>query len=140
MGRIARTMARSSRRVATSLAMPARDEPRMDETRFTVWRVGQVDVVGVDGVVDFTASMRLRLALFGRVDAGAVGVVVDLTRARELEASAVNVLLRVRRRLAGSGGCLVVRGARGPVLRSLETADVAKSLGAEQPIEPWWAD
>jgi RNA polymerase sigma-B factor len=120
--------------------MPARDEPRMDETRFTVWRVGQVDVVGVDGVVDFTASMRLRLALFGRVDAGAVGVVVDLTRARELEASAVNVLLRVRRRLAGSGGWLVVRGARGPVLQSLETADVAQSLGAEQPIEPWWAD
>jgi RNA polymerase sigma-B factor len=106
----------------------------VDETGFHIWRIGDVDVVRVEGVLDFTASVRLRLTLFGRLDAGARHIEVDLSRVRLLDASAVNVLLKVRERLAEEDGSLVARGATGLALEVLEIAGVAKKLGAHLPL------
>lgn len=106
----------------------------MDETGFHIWRIGDVDVVRVEGVLDFSASVRLRLTLFGRLDAGARHIEVDLSRVRLLDASAVNVLLKVRERLAEDGGLLAARGATGLALEVLEIAGVAKRLGAYEPL------
>ena len=112
----------------------------MDETGFHIWRIGDVDVVRVEGVLDFTASVRLRLTLFGRLDAGARHIEVDLSRVRLLDASAVNVLLKVQERLAEERGSLAARGATGLVLEVLEIAGVAKKLGAHQPLAERLAD
>lgn len=106
----------------------------MDETGFQIWRIGDVDVVRVEGVLDFTASVRLRLALFGRLDEGARHVEVDLSRVRLLDASAVNVLIKVGDRLAEEDGTLAARGATGLVLEVLEIAGVAKKLGVYEPL------
>jgi RNA polymerase sigma-B factor len=112
----------------------------VDETTFDVWRVVGVDVVRVSGVLDFAAAVRLRLTLFGRLDAGARHIAVDLSPVRLLDASAVNVLMRVRDRLADEDGSLVVRGASGMVLEVLEIADVAKRLGAHERLAERLAD
>jgi RNA polymerase sigma-B factor len=112
----------------------------MDETTFEVWRVDGVDVVRAIGVLDFAATIRLRLTLFGRLDAGARHLVVDLSRVRLLDASAVNVLLRVRERLLDTGGSLAAPGATGLVLEVLEIAGAAKKLGAYEPMDPRLAD
>ncbi|GIJ65557.1 SigB/SigF/SigG family RNA polymerase sigma factor [Virgisporangium ochraceum] len=106
----------------------------MDETTFDIWRVDDVDVVRVEGVLDLVATVRLRLTLFGRLDAGARHIAVDLSRVRLIDASTVNVLLRVRERLAEEDGSLMARGASGLVLQVLEIAGVAKQLGAYDPL------
>jgi RNA polymerase sigma-B factor len=104
--------------------------------RLAVWRVDDTDVVRLSGVVDLAAAVRLRLTLYGRLDAGASTVVVDLTDLRLIDASAVNVLLTVHRRLAERDGNLTTRGASGLVLQVLEIAGVAKQLRAYDPLEP----
>jgi RNA polymerase sigma-B factor len=106
----------------------------VDETSFRIWRIGDIDVVRVEGVLDFSASVRLRLTLFGRLDAGARHIEVDLSRVRLIDASAVNVLMKVRERLAEEGGSLAARGATGLALEVLEIAGVAKKLGAHEPL------
>jgi RNA polymerase sigma-B factor len=112
----------------------------MDETRFDIWRIDGIDVVRVEGVLDLVATVRLRLTLFGRLDAGARHIAVDLSRVRLLDASTVNVLLKVRERLAEDDGSLVARGASGLVLKVLEVAGVAKELGAYEPLSERLAD
>jgi RNA polymerase sigma-B factor len=112
----------------------------VDETTFDVWRVQGVDVVRVTGVLDFAAAIRLRLTLFGCMDSGARHIAVDLARVRLLDASAVNVLMRVRDRVAADDGSLVARGATGIVLEVLEIAGVAKLLGAHEQLAERLAD
>jgi RNA polymerase sigma-B factor len=111
-----------------------------EDMSLAVWRVDDTDVVRLGGVVDFAAAVRLRLTLYGRLDAGARTVVVDLTGVRLMDASTVNVLLTVRRRLAERGGGLTTPGADGLVLQVLEIAGVAKHLRAYDPLEPRLAD
>jgi RNA polymerase sigma-B factor len=108
----------------------------MDETRFAVWRVGSTHVVRIDGVLDLAASVRLRLALYDRLDAGARDVVVDLSGVRLLDASAVSVLLAVRDRLREHGGRLRAPGATALVLEVLEITGAAKALSAYDAVEP----
>lgn len=105
-----------------------------------IWRVDDTDVVRIGGVVDLAAAVRLRLALSGRLDAGAHTVVVDLTGLRLIDASAVNVLLTIGERLAERGGGLTTPGANGLVLQVLEIAGVAKQLRAYDTLDPRLAD
>jgi RNA polymerase sigma-B factor len=111
-----------------------------DEATFAIWRVDGTDVVRVRGALDLPAAVRLRLALFGRLDAGAARIVVDLAGVRLLDAGSINVLVQVAERSAERGGGLLVRGARGTVLRVLEIAGVATRFGAYEPLEPRLAD
>jgi RNA polymerase sigma-B factor len=108
----------------------------MSETEFAIWRVGGVDVVRIDGAVDLTAAVRLRLVLYGRLDAGARRIVVDLSGTSLLDAGAVNVLLTVRQRLVDGGGALIAPGARGIVLETLRIASAVDLLAADTVIDP----
>jgi RNA polymerase sigma-B factor len=112
----------------------------VDETTFAIWRVDGVDVVQVRGVLDLPAAVRLRLTLFGRLDAGARHVVVDLARVRLLDAGSIAVLLRAADRLEQHSGSLVAPGATGIVLRALEIAGVAKRLRAYETLDRRLAD
>jgi anti-anti-sigma factor len=107
---------------------------------FDIWRVDDTDVVRISGVLDFAATVRLRLTLYGRLDADARTVVVDLTGLRLMDASAVNVLLKVQQQLRERGGDLTAPGAHGLVLKVLEIAGVARQLGARDVLEPRLAD
>jgi RNA polymerase sigma-70 factor (sigma-B/F/G subfamily) len=86
-------------------------------------------VLGFSGVLDFGAAVRLRLALFERLDAGDIVLVVDLSRVRLLDASAVAALLRVQGFAEQRGGSLRIIGATGLVLETLEITGAAKALG-----------
>jgi RNA polymerase sigma-B factor len=122
----------------TDAARP--DAAAANEMSLAIWRVDDIDVVQIGGVADLAAAVRLRLTLYGRLDAGASTVVVDLTGLRLIDASAVNVLLTVHRRLAERGGNLTTPGAKGLVLQVLEIAGAAKQLRAYDPLEPRLAD
>jgi RNA polymerase sigma-B factor len=111
-----------------------------EEMSVAIWRVDDTDVVRVSGVLDFAAAVRLRLTLYGRLDGGAHSVVVDLTGLQLMDASAVNVLLKLRQRIGERGGSLTAPGAHGLVLEVLEIAGVAKQLGAYDPLDPRLAD
>jgi RNA polymerase sigma-B factor len=105
----------------------------MSGARITTRRAGPAHVLTVEGVLDFAASLRLRLALYEGVDAGCRDLVVDLTRVRLLDASAVGVLLRVAENVQERGGSLRAVGGTGLVLEVLEVTGAAKSLGAYEP-------
>src|SRR4051812_20093222 len=107
----------------------------MTGARITSRRAGPAHVLTVEGVLDFAASLRLRLALYEGVDAGCRDLVVDLTRVRLLDASAVGVLLRVAENVQERGGALRAVGGTGLVLEVLEVTGAAKSLAAYDPVD-----
>ncbi|GEM_PF-280615 len=104
----------------------------MDEARITVRQSEARHVVRISGVLDYTASVRLRLVLFDSLDAGAHTVVLDLSRVRLMDASTVDVLLRVREDARHRGAEVYVNGASGLVLEMLEVTGTAKELAAEE--------
>ena len=75
-------------------------------------------IVNAGGVIDAGTVDPFEGELVGAVRAGATKLLVDLTRADEVTAAGMNVLLGVRQRLGGNGGlALVLPGA---VRRSFE--------------------
>jgi len=112
----------------------------MSTAEFSIWRVADVDVVRIDGALDLAAAVRLRLALYGRLDAGARHIVVDLSATSFLDAGAVNVLLTVRQRLVDGGGSLVAPGAHGTVLHVLRMLAADAALAADTAIDPALAE
>jgi RNA polymerase sigma-B factor len=108
-----------------------------DTANLDVWRFDPTHLIKITGVLDFAASVRLRLVLFEQLDAGAREVVLDLTGVRLLDASAIGVMLKVRGQLIDRAGTLRVQGARGVVLEVLEVTGSAKTLAAyDPPFEP----
>lgn len=89
----------------------------------------------VRGELDLASAPQLQRALSAALSgAGRRDVVVDVSRVRFADCTAVGVLLRVRRRAEADGVTLRVAGAHGVVLEVLETAGVAKRLGVyDQP-------
>jgi RNA polymerase sigma-B factor len=111
-----------------------------EELTVAVRQVDDTHVVRIAGVLDLAAAVRLRLTLYGCLDAGARTVVVDLTGVRLIDASAVNVLLTVRERLAERGGGLTTPGVTGLVLQVMEITGVAKQLRAYDTLASGLAD
>ena len=101
----------------------------MVDSRKMSRRAIRATVVEFSGTLDFAAAVRLRLALFERLDAGDVHLVADLSKVRLLDASAVAALLRVQGFAEQRGGSLRVVGAAGLVLKALEITGAAKPLG-----------
>jgi RNA polymerase sigma-70 factor (sigma-B/F/G subfamily) len=107
----------------------------MDELRIRVSHATGRHIVHFSGVLDYAASVRLRLALYGELDAGVHQLFVDLSRVRLIEASSIDVLLQVRRLAEELHGGLRVLGATGLVLEALEIVGAAKALGVYGPVE-----
>jgi len=107
----------------------------MDEARITVRRSQLRHVVRISGVLDYTASVRLRLVLFDQLDAGAHTVVLDLSQVPLMDASSVDVLLRVREDARHRGAEVYIQGARGLVLEVLEITGTAKDMVTEFDLE-----
>ena len=112
----------------------------MSDAQFAIWRVDGVDVIRIDGALDLAAAVRLRLTLYGRLDAGAHRIVVDLSKTTLIDAAAVNVLLQVRQRLVNHGGTLTAPGASGMVLAVLRMLEAADLLAAGTTVDPALTD
>ncbi len=99
-----------------------------DHLEIDSWSDGDVDVVRLTGAADLASSVRLRLALYDRLDAGRVHLVVDLSGLRLLDCASVDVLLNVQAEAKERGGSLRAPGAIGLPLEVLEITGTAKRL------------
>src|SRR5258705_6083027 len=94
------------------------------------WRNGDDEVLRPCGILDYAASLDLRVALFERLDAGQMRLTVDLSRLRLLDCAAADTLLRAQLEAQERGGALHAPGASDLVLDVLEIIGAAKQLRA----------
>jgi RNA polymerase sigma-B factor len=83
----------------------------------------------VHGELDLASAPQLRTALMAALTQPGRDLVVDVSRVRFLDCTAVGMLLEVRRHADRERCSLRVTGASGLPLEVLETAGVAKRLG-----------
>jgi RNA polymerase sigma-B factor len=94
------------------------------------WWNGDDEVLRPSGILDYAASLDLRVALFERLDAGQMRLTVDLSRLRLLDCAAADTLLRAQLEAQERGGALHAPGANDLVLDVLEIIGAAKQLRA----------
>jgi len=98
--------------------------------RIDVRRLGEADVVMVEGVLDLATTPRLRAVLDARLAEGRHQLVLDLDRVRLLDAGAAGMFVGVADRAEKKGGALRAVGARGLSLEVLQIVSLDKRLGA----------
>jgi len=98
--------------------------------RIDVRRLGDADLVLVDGTLDLATTPRLRAVLTARLAEGRNHLVLDLSQARLLDAGAAGMLVGVADRAERGGGCLRAVGARGICLEVLQIVGLDKRLSA----------
>jgi RNA polymerase sigma-B factor len=98
--------------------------------RIEVRRLGDADLVMVEGTLDLATTPRLKAVLQARLAEGRHHLVVDLDRVRLLDAGAVGMLVRMARRADRAGGGLRAIGACGIALDVLQISGVDKRLRA----------
>jgi RNA polymerase sigma-B factor len=108
---------------------------RLDELgevpmRIDVRRLGDADIVLVEGVLDLATTPRLRAVLTARLAEDRPQIVVDLARVRIMDARAVNTLVATANRADRQGCTLRAVGARGLVLGVLQIVGLDKRLRA----------
>jgi anti-anti-sigma factor len=99
-----------------------------DDSFPTVWS-GRTAVVTAAGEIDLTNAGSLRDALLSALNAGALGLVVDLTAATFLDSAGVAALVRAWRRAGAMEATVRVAVSSAAVLRVLEL------VGIDQLIE-----
>ena len=98
--------------------------------RIDVRRLGEADLVLVEGVLDLATTPRLRAVLDARLAEGRHQLVLDLDRVRLLDAGAAGMFVGVADRAEKKGGALRAVGARGLSLEVLQIVSLDKRLGA----------
>jgi anti-anti-sigma factor len=87
--------------------------------RFAVEWFGQVAVVTVAGEIDITNAEGLRDALLSALNAGAAGLIADLTATTFLDSAGIAALVRAARRADAADAALRLAVTAPPVLRVL---------------------
>ncbi|GAA3281434.1 MULTISPECIES: SigB/SigF/SigG family RNA polymerase sigma factor [Dactylosporangium] len=105
--------------------MPTDSVPALD-----TWRNGDDEILRPSGVLDYPASVGLRVALSRHLDEGRLSLTVDLSRLRLLDCAAADTLLHAQAEAAERGGALRAPGASDLVLDVLEIIGAAKQLRA----------
>ena len=101
----------------------------MSEERFpTAWS-GRTAVVAASGEIDLTNADGLRDALLSALDAGARGLVVDMTGAMFLDSAGVSALVRTSRRASATGTTLRLAVTAPSVLRVLDLVGLDRLIG-----------
>ncbi len=67
-----------------------------------------LDVIIVDGYVDFDAAPALKQAIAGRIDAGSRHLVIDLSAADFIDSTGIGVLVGALNRIQQASGSLAV--------------------------------
>jgi anti-anti-sigma factor len=101
----------------------------VSEDKFPVAWSGRTAVVTATGEVDLTNAESLRDALLSALNAGARGLVVDMTATTFLDSAGVTALVRASRRSAATEATLRLAVTAAPVLRVLNL------VGIDQLIE-----
>ena len=100
----------------------------MSEERFPVTWSGRTAVVTAAGEIDLTNAESLRDSLLSALNAGALGLVVDLTATTFLDSAGVTALVRASRRTQASEATLRLAVTAPAVLRVLNLVGIDRML------------
>jgi RNA polymerase sigma-B factor len=98
--------------------------------RIDVRRLGDADLVMVEGPLDLATTPRLRAVLDTRLSDGRHELVLDLAEVKLLSAGAVGMLAGLAERTERLGGTVTAVGARGIALEALRILGLDKRLNA----------
>ena len=100
----------------------------MSDERFPVAWSGRAAVVTAAGEVDLTNAESFRDAMLSALNAGALGLVVDMTMTTFLDSAGVTALVRATRRAAASDATVRLAVTAPPVLRVLNLVGIDRLL------------
>jgi anti-anti-sigma factor len=100
----------------------------VSDERFPVTWSGQSAVVSTPAEIDVTNADGLREALLGALNAGALGLVVDMTATTFCDSAGVAALTRATRRAAASHATLRLVVISQPVLRVLSIVGIDRLI------------
>jgi RNA polymerase sigma-B factor len=104
--------------------------------RIDVRRLGDADLVLVEGPLDLASTPRLKAVLHTRLDEGRHELVLDFADTTLLSATAAGVLAGVAVRAEQLGGCVRAVSARGITLEAIQILNLDKRLRVyDEPIE-----
>jgi len=98
--------------------------------RIDIRRLGDADLVLVEGSLDLATTPRLHAVLGARLAEGRHELVLDLGLVKLLDAGAAGMLVGIADRADRSGGALRAIGARGIVLEVLQIVGLDKRFAA----------
>jgi anti-anti-sigma factor len=94
-------------------------EKRRLEMTFSNEKHGSVVVLGMNGRVDVEGSNAFLAAVTEILDGGALHVLLDFSEVSYINSQGLRVLLQAVRRLASSGGKLILAGVSDPIQKVL---------------------
>ena len=100
----------------------------VSDERFPVAWSGRTAVVTATGEIDLTNSDGLRDALLSALDAGATGLVADLSTVTFLDSAGVTALVRASRRSRAEDVTFRLAVAAPPVLRVLNLVGIDRLI------------
>jgi RNA polymerase sigma-B factor len=104
--------------------------------RIDIRRLGDADLVLVEGSLDLATTPRLRAVLDARLREGRHELVLDLGQVKLLDAGATGMLVGIADRADRAGGALRAIGARGLTLEVLQIVGLDKRFAAyDEPFD-----
>jgi anti-sigma B factor antagonist len=100
----------------------------VSDDRFPVTWSGRTAVIAVPGELDLTIADGLREALLGALNAGALGLVVDMTSTTFCDSAGISAITRAVRRAAASGAVIRLAVSAAPVLRVLNLVGIDRLI------------
>ncbi len=104
------------------------DERSARDERFPLEWSGQVAVVSATGEIDITNAEGFRDALLSALNAGAGGLVADMTSTTFLDSAGVTALVRAARRASAAGATLRLAVTASSVLRVLNLVGIDRLI------------
>jgi anti-sigma B factor antagonist len=101
----------------------------VSDERFPLKWSGETAVVSASGEIDITNAEPFRDVMLTALNAGAAGLVVDMTSATFLDSAGVTALVRAARRSAAADATLRLAVAAPPVLRVLNLVGIDRLIG-----------
>jgi len=100
----------------------------MSDERFPATWSGRAAVVTVPAEIDLTISSDLREALLGVLNAGALGLVVDMTATTFCDSAGIAALTRAARRAAANDATMRLAVSAPSVLRVLNLVGIDRLI------------
>ena len=100
----------------------------MPEERFPVTWSGRTAVVAVPAELDLTIADGLRDALLGVLNAGALGLVVDMTVTTFCDSAGLTAITRAVRRSTATDATIRLATTSTPVLRVLDLVGIDRLI------------
>ena len=107
----------------------------MPEDRFPVTWSGRTAVVAVPTELDLTIADGLRDVLLGVLNAGALGLVVDMTATTFCDSSGITAITRAVRRAAATDAAVRLAVTSAPVLRVLDLVGVDRLIDIHPDVD-----